>query len=324
MIRVALLAALFLALGCAKGEGAVCQSRNECGEGLGCMGESVRRCEPCATWEGCTLAGKCTHRRGLCVVGSSDDCKKSAECTQRAACELLDGACATEAEVRAAAEAANDPRRDRVGCPCGCDRSEAMASELEARGDVSALREVDRSLATIAERERAGFITEAMVQHRLRLLELHERIGGRDPQLGARSPFSPVAHADDPLLVVVGDLVVHGEKTEIVRGRPKLQKASFVWRLRIENRSAQRVAVPSPEVIGSAPFPISRWYVAGTAGAPWNGVVGPREKMVVHAIGYVGKPLAPFTPVTATLRVGSLAISAHTLARDHWDRTTAL
>src|SRR5262249_29680367 len=63
------------------------------------------------------------------------------------------------------------------GCPCGCDRSVSMVAELRDEGGPEAIRSIDDSLRTIAEREDAGYITERMVQHRLRLLGLAKDLG---------------------------------------------------------------------------------------------------------------------------------------------------
>src|SRR5262245_4411294 len=57
---------------------------------------------------------------------------------------------------------------NKEGCPCNCDRSVAMAAEVRAQGGEPGLRAIDESLATISERERGGYITEAMIEHRLR------------------------------------------------------------------------------------------------------------------------------------------------------------
>src|SRR5262245_7787279 len=62
------------------------------------------------------------------------------------------------------------------GCPCQCDRSEDMAAELRARPGSEALAAIDKSLRTIAEREAAGYVTEAMIEHRLRLLDVDREL----------------------------------------------------------------------------------------------------------------------------------------------------
>src|SRR5512134_492570 len=64
------------------------------------------------------------------------------------------------------------------GCPCGCDRSETMAAELRTGKADDASSAIERSLATISEREAAGYITERMVLHRLRLLDLEREMVG--------------------------------------------------------------------------------------------------------------------------------------------------
>lgn len=191
------------------------------------------------------------------------------------------------------------------GCPCGCDRSERMLAELRAEGGRRALDVVDFSLRTIGAREDAGYITERMVQHRLRLLGLDAELGGAGCAGGGGStvrcgasvgPRATATTATSGTTRVRAELIVHAEGTEIVNDEPKLLKACFLVRMDVTNTSTSAITVHTPTIDttgpgGGAPFEVSRWYVAGTAGEPWDGVVPPGASAQVNVIGYAGKPL---------------------------------
>lgn len=215
------------------------------------------------------------------------------------------------------------------GCPCGCDHSEEMTAELRARGGEAALQTIDDTLGIIAEREDAGYITEAQIEHRLRLLELQRELGGSSLRASAgrllprtivgeatREALAPVA---DATLRVRTDLYVHGQSTEIVHGREKVLRASFRLWLQVENLGTTAITLAVPTLSASVPFPVSRWYLAGQDGRPWDGVVAAGETKTVHVIGYPGEPVEPGTELAAVVRVGSLVIDARARARRHWN-----
>jgi hypothetical protein len=218
----------------------------------------------------------------------------------------------------------------RLGCPCGCDRSEAMTAELRERGGDTALGAILATLKTIAEREDAGYITEAMLEHRLRLLDLRAEI---DPAssvatLGPRDrgvpPAEPRRHGELPMaqdgaLRVTAELNAHGETTEVVDGREKLLRASFVLRLELENRGGERVRLGPPAILARVPFPVSRWYVVGGDGRPWDGILDGGAKASVNAVGYVGEPVKPGTELEVIVHVHSLVLRARARARGRWD-----
>ncbi len=219
------------------------------------------------------------------------------------------------------------------GCPCNCDRSKAMAAELRALGGDGALRAIDKSLATIAEREESGYITEAMITHRLRLLNVERemRQAGTIPAaLHTRAlPFSDLEHrAVRPELRVIDggslrvgmELIVHGQTTEWVVNRQKLQLACFLLSMEIRNSSDAERIVKQPRVVANVPFPISRWYSRGENGQPWDGKLKGQERKLIHVIGYVGKPISPKTRVDATIQFESATFHATTWARARWDR----
>lgn len=64
-------------------------------------------------------------------------------------------------------------------CPCGCDRSDEMLAEVGSLKPGEALTVIAKALASIAERERLGYVTEHMLSHRIRLLDLADEIQGR-------------------------------------------------------------------------------------------------------------------------------------------------
>lgn len=217
------------------------------------------------------------------------------------------------------------------GCPCGCDRSEKMLAELRLDSSRRALDTVDFSLRTIGAREDAGYITERMVQHRLRLLGLDAELGGAGcasgggagrcgAKVGARSDAPVASNASTR---VRAELILHAEGTEIVNDEPKLLKACFLVRMDIANTSNEVMTFHAPTIDTIAPFEVSRWYVAGTAGEPWDGVLPPGAERSVHAIGYAGRPLRAGEEVPATIRFESLDLQTSARARGHWNDVEA-
>lgn len=206
------------------------------------------------------------------------------------------------------------------GCPCGCDHSEGMAAELRSEPRDVALASIDDSLRTIGDREDAGYITERMIEHRLRLLDL-----GRELRRTSGVRFTKVPTIRAPIagkandVNVLADLLVHGDTVEIIHGREKPLRASFVLRLDVANASAHDVTLHAPTLEGSVALPVSRWYVVGGDGTAWDGVMKAGEKKLVHVIGYVGAPLRPGTHVDATFRFESLTVAANVRARARWD-----
>lgn len=229
--------------------------------------------------------------------------------------------------------APRDPYEDNKegGCPCNCDRSKAMAAELRVLGGEGALRSIDKSLATIAEREEAGYVTEAMILHRLRLLDVEremQKAGTLALALHPRPlPFSGIEHqalrqvdVDAGRLRVGMQLAVHGQTTEWVANKQKLQLACFVLQLEVENVTDAERVVKKPAIVSRVSFPISRWYVRSQNGEPWDGKLGARERKSVHVIGYLGSPISPKTEVEARIEFESSTFRAKTRARSRWDR----
>lgn len=63
-----------------------------------------------------------------------------------------------------------------VRCPCGCDRSEAMVQDLKKQPSATAIETIRQALKNIEERENLGYVTETMISHRLRLLNLEAEL----------------------------------------------------------------------------------------------------------------------------------------------------
>lgn len=210
------------------------------------------------------------------------------------------------------------------GCPCGCDRSVAMVSALALEPEDVSRETVQASLDTIFEREAAGYVTEAMVEHRLRLLGLTSGAlrGVHDTPraLELRAARSRSRAVEDDTLRVRTDLVVHGEHTETVGERQKLLRACFVLWMELENLTGEELALTPPAIQARVPFPVSRWYLEGGDGAPWDGKLGAGAKRSLHVIGYLGDVVEPGAVVDATVRFGSLAIPASARARRRWDQ----
>ena len=205
------------------------------------------------------------------------------------------------------------------GCPCGCDRSAKMAADLRMARE-AAPAAIEKSLVTIGERENVGYITERMVQHRLRLLDLSEELHVEPSsalgQVSRSRDRCKVATVEDGRLRVCPELVVHGERTEIVAGHDKLIESCFRLWLEIENLTGEeRTLAPASIDGGAVHFPVSRWYREGGRGEAWNGVLGAREKVRVNVIGYIPEHVAPGTAITAAISVDALRLGASTEAR---------
>jgi hypothetical protein len=200
-----------------------------------------------------------------------------------------------------------------------------MIDELRAQAPDVALRAVDESLHTIAEREDAGYITERMIGHRLRLVAFGAELGAKElPRSSLVPPVDAVATgvtADGTK--VLAEWIAHGESTEIVNGKEKLLRASFVLRLDLQNTRAVGVTLQPPTIEGTFPLPVSRWYAAGGAGEPWSGELSAGERRIVHVIGYIGEPIAPGTEVDAKVHLGSLSLSVRARARRRWNEPLA-
>jgi hypothetical protein len=207
------------------------------------------------------------------------------------------------------------------GCPCRCDQSEQMVDDLRSEGRPEAIAAIESSLRTIGEREDAGYITDRMVQHRLRLVAYGEELGRKGPSRFTVFPavHGVVAGRSGAGLMVVAQPFMHGESTEIVNGKEKPLRTSFVVRLSLENGGAD-VELARPTLESSVPLPVSRWYVAGTNGEPWDGALRSGEKKTVHLIGYAGEPVDPGTEVTGMIKIESLTLPLKVRARKRWDR----
>jgi hypothetical protein len=201
-----------------------------------------------------------------------------------------------------------------------------MAAELEALGGEEAVERIDETLAIIAEREEAGFVTEAMVEHRLRLLDVAASLGRpatfqhvlSSSTIGARAARERLAVAEGDELRVRSELIVHGEKTELIAGKPKLQRACFRLWMQLENTSEDQRVVERPTLDASIPLPVSRWFIEDSPGEEWDGVLRAREKRSVLVIGYVGEPVKAGTDVSAVIKLHSLELPATARARNRW------
>jgi hypothetical protein len=307
-----------LALGCTKGPGEPCKrGMGECRKDLLCEGSSQPVCVACADTEGCARDALCTMVKGKCALVGEDDCLLSDDCRKHGMCSY------SEKE-----RSCFNPKSQEGGCPCGCDHSEAMIDTLRTAPAADALGEARQSLATIAEREALGYITDAMVEHRLRLRALEADLSGGGAPAGfpltarairlreARSHF-PAAHAGD--LSVRSELVAFGATTEVVAGKEKALPACFRLWLELENSGTRAITIDRPALTGSTRFDVRRWYIEDGDGAPWSGRLAPGERRSVLLIGYVGERLSPGTAVRASFEVGDVGVHADTVALGRWD-----
>jgi hypothetical protein len=225
-----------------------------------------------------------------------------------------------------------DASEEGEGCPCGCDHSEAMVAVLRDEEETPALGTIEETLTIIAKREDAGYITEAMVQHRLRMLALKASLAPASrretpaeddrgvplPAPGRARRMSPAVEDDG--LFARCEMTAHGEATEVVRGREKRLRPSFRVGLELENTRGAAITLDAPVVEGREGFPVSRWYLLGGDGRPWDGVIAAGQKKSVNVIGYLGERVQPGAKLDATVHLGSLVLHAATRARKRWDR----
>lgn len=310
---------LLLTVACRKAEGESC-SPGECRGDLVC---ETGTCFTCARSPGCAKEGNCAlhEREDRCLPATEAHCRRSEACTTQRRCWFDGYSCIP-----------HDPSGNNTegGCPCGCDRSEDLVDELRGLPRGEALASARRSLATIGEREQLGYVTEAMVQHRLRLkaFEAELLVPGeaafevglhpRTPELrAARMQQTPRTAGD---LAVRSELLVFGATTEIVGGRSKDLKPCFRLWLRLENQGSQARTLPRPTVHGEpGTFDVRRWYLEDGDGAAWDGVLPPGEARSVLLVGDLDAPVQPGQPVTARWDVGGLAIEETHAALGRWD-----
>ena len=310
---------LLLAVACRKSEGESC-TPGECYDDLVCEGGT---CLTCAVSAGCASEGDCAFddRKNRCLPATDAHCRQSQACTKRGECWVAQKDCID-----------HDPRADHKegGCPCGCDRSEDLVGELRGLERGEALASARQSLATIGEREQLGYVTEAMVEHRLRLkaLEAELLLPGEaafqvplDPRAKAlRSARMERIPRIEGELAIRSELLVFGATTEIVRGRSKDLKPCFRLWLRLENRGARARTLPMPALHGApGTFDVRRWYVEDGDGSAWDGSLAPGEERSVLLVGYLDGPIQPGAPVTARVEVGGISIEETGTALGRWD-----
>ncbi|MBK7586108.1 MAG: hypothetical protein IPI67_38725 [Myxococcales bacterium] len=298
-----------------------CRDRGQCtSRGEACIATED---SDCRASEYCSGQGRC-KAQGKCIAASEDDCRASVDCKARGKCFLRNNLCCTQdgpCQEYKPPPALPRGVKGEEGCPCGCDHSEQMAAELLSGPPADAAAAIARSLAAISEREDAGYITEAMIEHRLRLLSVARQLGFTvEPRPSAPRPTgdSPPLTRESATLRAAVDLVVHGEHSELVHGREKLLRAAYRAHVRLENLTERPLTLARPELHGAMPFPVARWYVLGSDGRPFDGVLGAREKRSVYLIGYLRSDVSPGDELDATLTVEGLAFDLHARARRKW------
>lgn len=296
----------------------ICKSDGYCtAQGGKCIAGDDAGCKEsplCQRW------GHCKAEGGVCIAGSKEDCEKRDDC-RGGHCDVRDGACVVVRKPVPGHGAGQG-----VGfCPCGCDHSQEMAADLATAPSDVARASIDQTLHVIAEREDAGYITPAMVDHRRRMLALAGELDGMRREPGRGVPLS----SDAPLgsravsahgagLYARAELFAHGETTERVRGADKTIRASFVLALELDNQGIVRRVLAPPKLEGDAGFPVSSWYLLGTDGEPWDGVLEAGQSRRVNVIGYLEQPIAPGSLAVAQIALADLSFAVESLADAHW------
>jgi hypothetical protein len=89
--------------------------------------------------------------------------------------------------------------------------------------------------------------------------------------------------------------------------------------MEITNLTRRAMTLASPAVRGQAGYPVSRWYVVGSDGKPWDGVLAGGETKSVNVIGYLRDAVRPGTRLDAEVAISSLVVPVTTKARRRWD-----
>ena len=305
-------------------EGEPCEA-GDCAKLLVCDEGTCRRCEDSSQ---CKARGECAISADLCVATEAG-CSESQICKKDYRCTLKQGVCARRfEEPLIEAPTRRGPRPGLEGCPCGCDHSEQMLAELEAKPAPASLKAARKSLGVIADREDAGYITDAMVAHRLRL-RAFERAKATDAS--TRAPRSEEATWARGLkrggfvrqllgdLAVRSEFLVFGRTLEIVNGKDKELAPCFrIW-LELWNGTDRTLSIELPHLEGNATYDVRRWYLEDTDGEPWDGVLGPSELRSVLLIGYVTSPLEPGEVVSTKLMLNGHTLQETTRALGSWD-----
>jgi len=204
-----------------------------------------------------------------------------------------------------------------------------MVASLRDQDRGASLTALRASLIAISEREQLGYVTDAMVSHRLRLRGLEASLLPVDEArfsapLSTRAAALRTARAELPVARVLGlavqsELLVYGATTDIVRGQPKPLLASFrVW-LGIENVGSSPRTLSLPSVRGSVPLEVSRWYLEDGDGEPWSGQLDPGEKRSVLLIGYLGEQIPPGAGVLLSIDLDGVKLPLASPALSSWD-----
>ena len=302
-------------------EGQPCET-GDCAKLLVCDEGTCRSCEDSSQ---CKAVGECAISADRCVATEAG-CRASKACEKESRCTLKGDACERRVEDHVEEKARRGPRDGSEGCPCGCDRSEEMLGQLEAGEEPASLQAARESLRVIAEREDAGYITDAMVSHRLGL-RAFER--GRSPNTPLRISRSEGAQAlrDGRAalptralggLRVRSEFVVFGRTVETVNGREKELAPCFRLWLELEN-IGEAITLDLPGLEGSVPFDTRRWYLEGSDGEPWDGILEAGETRSVLLIGYVDSPLEPEALVDARFEVNGGSLGGTTRALGRWN-----
>lgn len=278
----------------------------------------------CAETKGCAEQGECSwgEETRRCVPLTDSDCGRSEACKKRGECFVDGTRCISY-----------DPKGENKegGCPCGCDHSEELVSELRGQDRGEALVTARSSLATIGEREQLGYVTEAMVAHRLRLRSLEAELLAPgeapftmplDPRaLELRAEREGQAARFQGDLAVRTELLVFGATTELVRGRRKDLRACFRLWLGLTNLGSTGLTLALPRLEGEAgaTFDVRRWYEEDGDGSPWDGSLDPGEERSILVVGYLNERVQPGTSVRARYAVGDVALDETRRALERWD-----
>jgi hypothetical protein len=210
-------------------------------------------------------------------------------------------------------------------CPCGCDQSEAMAADIDKLDKEPALIEIERILKIQAKREHLiGYITEAMITHRLRLLDLATQKMGQAPPLpkpSARALALRQSRNKRPAvtnnrLQVRTEMIAYGDYREKIQGKDKHYPAAFRLWMEVTNLTGEPLTLAAPTLASSVPLPVSRWFLEDTTGMPFDGRLKRGETKSILVIGDMGEPIKAGVEFDVNVRFDTLEIPIHVYTRD--------
>jgi hypothetical protein len=200
-----------------------------------------------------------------------------------------------------------------------------MAADIDKLDKEPALIEIERILKIQAKREHLiGYITEAMITHRLRLLDLATQKMGQAPPLpkpSARALALRQSRNKRPAvtnnrLQVRTEMIAYGDYREKIQGKDKHYPAAVRLWMEVTNLTGEPLTLAAPTLASSVPLPVSRWFLEDTTGTPFDGRFKRGETKSILVIGDMGEPIKAGVEFDVNVRFDTLEIPIHVYTRE--------